>query len=118
MVIIKISTEKKMADTKEMRFSKPPILKKFSGKFHGLVLRLVGMIDAMGIDVTQPTMWNVNGVSSRSITFRIELIHTLLLSRFIPFSAVAVSPTSLLDKLIGQPCGFQVSLGFIRNTKY
>ena len=36
------------------RFSKSPILKIFSGKFHRLVLGLVGLIDAKGIDVAQP----------------------------------------------------------------
>ena len=35
-------------------FSKPPILKIFSQKFHRLVLGLVGLIDAEGIDVAQP----------------------------------------------------------------
>ncbi len=41
----------KMADSKKLRFSKPPILKKISRKFHGLVFGLVGLIDAKGIDV-------------------------------------------------------------------
>ena len=36
------------------RFSKSPILKNFLWKFHGLVLGLVGLIDAKGIDVAQP----------------------------------------------------------------
>jgi hypothetical protein len=36
---------------KKLRFSKPPILKKKSRKFQGLVLGLVGLIDAKGIDV-------------------------------------------------------------------
>ena len=46
----------KMADSKKLRFSKSPILKKISRKFHGLVLGLVGLIDAKGIDVAQ-LMW-------------------------------------------------------------
>jgi hypothetical protein len=45
----------KMADSKKLRFSKSPILKKFSRKFYRLVLGLVGLIDAKGIDVAQPT---------------------------------------------------------------
>ena len=36
------------------RFSKSPILKIFSQKFHILVLGLEGLIDAKGIDVAQP----------------------------------------------------------------
>ena len=36
------------------RFSKSPILKKFSRKFHRLVLGLVGLIDAKAINVAQP----------------------------------------------------------------
>jgi hypothetical protein len=40
-----------MADSKELRFSKLPILKKFSLKFQGLVLGLEGLIDAKGIGV-------------------------------------------------------------------
>jgi hypothetical protein len=35
------------------RFSKSPNLKKFSRKFYRLVLGLVGLIDAKGIDVAQ-----------------------------------------------------------------
>ena len=44
----------KMADSKKMRFSIPPILNIFSPKFHGLVLGLVGLTDAKGINVAQP----------------------------------------------------------------
>ena len=58
---IKISTHPwneakklKMADSKKLRFSKSPILKIFSRKFHRLVLGLVGVIDVKGIDVAQP----------------------------------------------------------------
>jgi hypothetical protein len=43
-----------MADSKKLRFSKSPILEKNLGKFHGLVLGLVVLIDAKGIDVAQP----------------------------------------------------------------
>ena len=39
----------KMSDSKKLRFSKLPILKKISWKFHALVLGLVGLIDAKGI---------------------------------------------------------------------
>jgi len=35
-------------------FSKSPILEIFSRKFHRLVLGLVGLNDAKGIDVAQP----------------------------------------------------------------
>ena len=47
----------KMADTKKLRFSKPPILNIFLQKFYGLVLWLVGFIDAKGIVVAQP-IWS------------------------------------------------------------
>ena len=45
----------KMADSKKGHFPAPPILNIFFQKFHGLVLGLVGLIDAKGIDVAQPT---------------------------------------------------------------
>ena len=45
-----------MADFQNGDFSKSPILKTFSGKFHGLVLGLVGLIDAEGINMTQ-SIW-------------------------------------------------------------
>ena len=41
----------KMADSKKQRFSKSPILKIFSQKFHRWVLGLVGLNDAKGNDV-------------------------------------------------------------------
>jgi hypothetical protein len=44
----------KMAHSKKLRFSTPPILIFFSWKFQGLVLGLVGLIDAKDIDVAQP----------------------------------------------------------------
>ena len=43
----------KMADSKNAHFSKSPILKIFSRKFLRLVLGLVGLNDAKGIDVAQ-----------------------------------------------------------------
>ena len=43
----------KMADSKKSHFSKSPILKIFSRKFLRLVLGLVGLNDAKGIDVAQ-----------------------------------------------------------------
>ena len=42
-----------MTDSKKLSFSKSPILKFLLRKFHGLVLGLVELIDAMGIDVAQ-----------------------------------------------------------------
>jgi hypothetical protein len=47
-------TNFKMADSKKLRFSTPPILNIFFQKFHGLVLGLVELIDGKGIDVAQP----------------------------------------------------------------
>jgi hypothetical protein len=44
----------KMADSKKLSFLKLPILNMFLGNFHGLVLGLVELIDAKGIDVVQP----------------------------------------------------------------
>ena len=44
----------KMADSKKAHFSKSPILKIFLWKFHGSVLGLEGLIDAKGIDLSQP----------------------------------------------------------------
>jgi hypothetical protein len=47
----------KMADSKKPSFSIPPILNIFFQKFYGLVLGLVGLTDAKGIDVVQP-IWS------------------------------------------------------------
>ena len=45
-------------NSKMAEFSKSPILKIFLWKFHGLVLGLVELIDAKGIDVAQPVwLW-------------------------------------------------------------
>jgi hypothetical protein len=41
----------KMADSKKPTFSKSPVLNIFLWKFYGLVLGLVELIDAKGIDV-------------------------------------------------------------------
>ena len=57
LILIRMKQKKiKKADSKKLRFSKSPILKKNLRKFHRLVLGLVGLIDAKGIDVAQP-MW-------------------------------------------------------------
>ena len=40
-----------MAHSKKLNFSKSPIPKIFSQKFHRLVLGVVGLIDAKGTDV-------------------------------------------------------------------
>ena len=44
----------KMAPSKKGHYPSPPILNIFFRNFHGWVLRLVGLIDAKGIDGTQP----------------------------------------------------------------
>jgi hypothetical protein len=44
----------KMADSKKLSFSTPPKAEQFPPKFHGLVLGLVGLNDAKGIDFAQP----------------------------------------------------------------
>ena len=44
----------KMADSKKLSFSTSPKAEQFSPKFHRLVLGIVGLIDAKGINVTQP----------------------------------------------------------------
>ena len=41
-----------MADSKKLSFSTSPKAEQFPPKFHGLVLGLVGLIDAKGINVT------------------------------------------------------------------
>ena len=46
----------KMADSKKAHFPAPPIPNIFSWKFYGLVLGLVGLIDAKGIGVAQPIL--------------------------------------------------------------
>ena len=46
----------KMAASKKPHFPAPPILNIFSWKFHGLVLGLVGLIDAKDIGVAQ-SLW-------------------------------------------------------------
>ena len=43
-----------MANSKKQRFLKSPILNIFLWKFYGLVLGLIELIDAKGIDVAQP----------------------------------------------------------------
>ena len=48
--------DSKMADSKKLRFSKSPILNFFSRKFYRMVLGLIGLIDAKGIDVAQ-SVW-------------------------------------------------------------
>ena len=47
----------KMADSKKLSFSTSSKAEQFLPKFHGLVLGLVGLIDAKGINVTQP-IWS------------------------------------------------------------
>jgi hypothetical protein len=44
----------KMADSKKTCFSTTPKAEQFPPKFHGLLLGLVELIDAKGIDVAQP----------------------------------------------------------------
>ena len=44
----------KMTDSKKLSFSTSPKAKQLLPKFHGLVLGLVGLIDAKGIDLAQP----------------------------------------------------------------
>ena len=46
-----LKKKSKMADSKKGNFSKSPILNIFLWKFHGLVLGLVELNDAKGIDV-------------------------------------------------------------------
>ena len=43
-----------MPDSKKLSFSTSPKKEQFQPKFYGLVLGLVGLIDAKGIDVAQP----------------------------------------------------------------
>ena len=47
----------KMADSKKLSFSTSPKAEQFPPKFHGLVLGLVGLIDAKGIVLAQP-IWS------------------------------------------------------------
>ena len=44
----------KMADSKKLSFSTSSKAEQIPPKFHGLVLGLVELIDAKGIDVVQP----------------------------------------------------------------
>jgi hypothetical protein len=44
----------KMADSKKLRISTTPKAEQLSPKFHRFVLGLVELIDAKGINVTQP----------------------------------------------------------------
>ena len=43
----------KIADSKKLSFSTYPKAEQFPPKFHGLVLGLIGLIDAKGIDFAQ-----------------------------------------------------------------
>jgi len=45
----------KMADSKKLSLSTSPKAEQFPPKIHGLVLGLVGLIEAKGIDLAQPT---------------------------------------------------------------
>ena len=47
------------------RFSKSPILKKFSRKFYRFVLGLVGLIDAKDIYVAQP-IWSLSDIRTKT----------------------------------------------------
>ena len=47
----------KIADSKKLSFSTSPKAEQFLPKFHGLVLGLVGLIDAKGIYLAQP-VWS------------------------------------------------------------
>ena len=47
-----------MADSKKLSFSTSSKAEQFPPKFHGLDLGLVGLIDAKGINVTQPIWWS------------------------------------------------------------
>ena len=44
----------KMADSKKLSFSTSPKAEQFPPKFYGLILGLVGLKDAKGIDLAQP----------------------------------------------------------------
>ena len=44
----------KMTDSKKLSYSTSPKAEQYQPKFQGLVLGLVGLIDAMCIDVAQP----------------------------------------------------------------
>ena len=60
----------KMADSKKLSFSTSPKAEQFPPKFRGLVLGLVGLIDAKGINVTKPIwplkypVWYISSVIS------------------------------------------------------
>ena len=43
-----------MAESKKLRFSTSPKAEQFQPKFHELVLGLVGLNDAKGMDLAQP----------------------------------------------------------------
>ena len=47
----------KMADSKKLSFSTSPKAEQFPPKFHVLVLWLIELIDAKGIDLSQP-IWS------------------------------------------------------------
>ena len=62
-----------MADSKKLSFSTLPKAEQFPPKFHGLVLGLVGLIDAKGINVTQP-IWSVSYTHLRAHETRHDLV--------------------------------------------
>ena len=69
----------KMADWKKAYFPKSPILKKFSRKFHGLVLGLVGLNDAKPIDFAQAkcdnTFWPRPNILTGSVVLWLSPWH-------------------------------------------
>ena len=52
-MIVEFFKKNQNGHLKKGHFPAPPILNIFLCKFHGLVLGLVGLIDAKGIDVAQ-----------------------------------------------------------------
>ena len=58
----------KMTNSKKLSFSTSQKAEQFLSKFHGLVLGLVGLIDAKGIDVAQP-LWPKNTKNAFNATF-------------------------------------------------
>ena len=57
-----------MADSKNLSFSKSPILKIFLRKFHGSV----GLIDAKGIDVAQLALVDFSGPKGSTKVHKIQ----------------------------------------------
>ena len=121
----------KMTDSKKVHFSKLPILKIFLWKFHGLVLWLVELIDAKGIDLSQPIwLWGCPTKSQKqpknafSVILRIgdfekcTFFESVILNFFFCFFPMKISQSLLVSKDGSKFWSSQTWQHFLTHTKH